>query len=99
LVAIEPAHDGHVKGRPRVERSGVGFQNRDRKTLLDEASWSDLADNFEDTDSRDELYCSTMAWIGAWLDIPSLVPSAYPLEHPGSVDRPAPFLLGPHLRC
>jgi hypothetical protein len=76
LQAIEPVGGEFSGATTRVAGSGPVLLNRDPNSVLDQGSWSEPTENFEDSDGRLELLFTPWAISHEPLDLPSLVPSA-----------------------
>jgi hypothetical protein len=99
VLVAEPLSSIPPNATRKVGQSGACVHHRPRKAFLDEAGWSDLADDFENSDGRDEFPSIPMAFSLFPLDLPSLVPSTHEYRPPVSVDDWTFFWRSPPLRC
>jgi hypothetical protein len=98
-VVAESSSSGPVASPARVFQRIGGLHSRDRKAWLEESSWSDLADNIEGSDFRDDFPASPLDFGFVSMDFPNLVPSTLDARSRCSFDRPLFFVLSPPLRC
>jgi hypothetical protein len=99
LVSRETNRPSRSEARVGIRPDGACFQRIERNSLLCQADWSDLADDSEESDGRDDFRFMPLAVAHRPLDLPSLIPSSLDTRPIGPVDPAASFLDFSPLRC
>jgi hypothetical protein len=85
--------------RQSADHSGLSIQSRERKALVDEADRSDLSDDFESSDDREESTYLPASLRWNLFDLPSLIPLTAEFVARGWENRTLRSSLSPPLRC
>jgi hypothetical protein len=99
VVTPGPAQPKMTRGPAGLRAPGLSLNRLDRGSHLLLSEWSDVVDNSEGSDGRDDSWSGLPEICDRPIDLPSLVPTSIEARPLGSADLPASFPRSPQLRC